>query len=109
MEEPLNFQKVFFKKVTEKRKELNIFQEELAQRAEVSVDTIKRYERDVAKNIYFNTACRIAAALKIALGSWLPAAYFENPVLINYAIQHLESISTDVHKMRELLENEVER
>ncbi len=61
------FLTVFSNEIKKERKKQNISQEELAYFADVSVDTIRRYENGTIKNAGVGSAFKIATALKLSL------------------------------------------
>ena len=63
----------------QRRIELGLTQEQLAEKSCVSVDTIKRYESGKYEGVRLDMACYIAGALKVPLQTLLPPQQEPSP------------------------------
>ena len=85
----MELQKIFGLNVRNHRKALELTQEELAERVEVTIETIGKIERGVAAPT-FNTAEKIAGALKVN-----PVADDERSHILSEINQTLSGLNND--------------
>lgn len=92
-------------RVRDRRKALNLSQEALARRADVSLNLINRVERGETRDPHYSTLVSIAGALGVSVGELME----ETPVPLGEDASEWEEGLTDEQLLYKLLDSSVER